>query len=243
MTFRIRFPASVSGALFLGLATMAAPAMSANLLTNGSFESPNVPADVYLGAGSAGITGWTVALLPGSTPGALISFQDNAAYCGLGVCASDGTQMLDLTGVVGRGGGVVSNGFATLAGATYDVSFDVGAFFVSGQGSFGDATVVLTIDGTQVGSFTNTMSLSGPGSDWQRFSYSFLGTGNAMAVGLFASLATTSSNLGVGLDNVAVEQRSAPGVPEPASWALMIGGFAIAGAAMRRRAATTVRFA
>ncbi|MBO9575427.1 MAG: esterase-like activity of phytase family protein [Sphingobium sp.] len=32
------------------------------------------------------------------------------------------------------------------------------------------------------------------------------------------------------------------GVPEPASWALMIGGFALAGAAMRRRKAT-VRFA
>jgi len=31
-------------------------------------------------------------------------------------------------------------------------------------------------------------------------------------------------------------------VPEPASWALMIGGFALAGAAMRRRA-TTLRFA
>jgi hypothetical protein len=26
-----------------------------------------------------------------------------------------------------------------------------------------------------------------------------------------------------------------PGVPEPASWALMIGGFGLAGAALRRR--------
>lgn len=32
-------------------------------------------------------------------------------------------------------------------------------------------------------------------------------------------------------------------VPEPASWAMMIGGFAIAGAAMRRRPAAAVRFA
>lgn len=242
MDFNLRFSASVCGAL-LAVSTMASPGAAANLLTNGSFEAPNVPADVYLGSGSTTITGWTVALLPGTTPGTQISFQDNAAYCGLGVCASDGTQLLDLTGVVGRGGGVVSDGFATVAGATYDVSFDVGAFFVRNQGSFGNATVVLTIDGVEVGSFTNTMSLTGPGSDWQRFSYSFLGTGNAMTVGLFASLATTSSNLGVGLDNVVVEQRSAPAVPEPASWAMMIGGFAIAGGAMRRRMTATVRFA
>lgn len=32
-------------------------------------------------------------------------------------------------------------------------------------------------------------------------------------------------------------------VPEPGTWAMMIGGFALAGAAMRRKSATTVRFA
>jgi hypothetical protein len=34
-----------------------------------------------------------------------------------------------------------------------------------------------------------------------------------------------------------------PSVPEPASWALMIAGFGIAGGALRRRAARAVRFA
>ena len=33
------------------------------------------------------------------------------------------------------------------------------------------------------------------------------------------------------------------GVPEPASWAMMIGGFGLAGGAVRRRKAATVRFA
>jgi hypothetical protein len=47
-----------------------------------------------------------------------------------------------------------------------------------------------------------------------------------------------------GLDNftVAASGAGAPGVPEPATWAMMIGGFALAGAAMRRRA-TALRFA
>jgi len=36
---------------------------------------------------------------------------------------------------------------------------------------------------------------------------------------------------------------AAPAVPEPATWAMMIGGFGLAGAAMRRRARPAVRFA
>lgn len=40
-----------------------------------------------------------------------------------------------------------------------------------------------------------------------------------------------------GLDNIVVSANisTAPGVPEPASWAMMIGGFALLGATMRRR--------
>ncbi len=43
-----------------------------------------------------------------------------------------------------------------------------------------------------------------------------------------------------GVDNFVVTMNSA--VPEPATWAMMIGGFALAGAAMRRRN-TVLRFA
>ena len=39
-----------------------------------------------------------------------------------------------------------------------------------------------------------------------------------------------------------ITRAADPAVPEPATWAMMIGGFALAGAAMRRRKAT-VRFA
>ena len=36
--------------------------------------------------------------------------------------------------------------------------------------------------------------------------------------------------------------QTPPGVPEPASWALMLGGFGVVGTAMRRRHKTSVRF-
>lgn len=71
--------------------------------------------------------------------------------------------------------------------------------------------------------------------------------------GVYAHFSVSSSN-GIGgfifdafnaegntsIDNIVVHVRDA--VPEPANWAMMIGGFALAGAAMRRRRAA-VRFA
>ncbi|WP_333574000.1 PEPxxWA-CTERM sorting domain-containing protein [Sphingomonas sp.] len=44
-------------------------------------------------------------------------------------------------------------------------------------------------------------------------------------------------------DNLVSASTVPTGVPEPASWALLIGGFGLAGSALRRRRSTTVRFA
>ena len=214
----------VARALALGALMFAsAQGQAANLLTNGGFEQPDIGGYLFLNPGSTTITGWTVGAQAGSAAGTQVQ----------------GGQFLDLTGGVGRGGGVVSDGFATLAGVQYSVAFDLGAFFVRNAGSYGDATVDLFIDGALVQSFTNVMSLSGVGSDWERKVYSFTGTGAAMTIGLYSSLSTSSSNLGVGLDNVVVEQLATPPVssalPEPASWAWMIAGRGAGGVSMRRR--------
>ncbi|MBT2185966.1 PEPxxWA-CTERM sorting domain-containing protein [Sphingobium nicotianae] len=220
------------------LAMAGARADAANLLSNGSFESPDVTL-LFLNPGSTTITGWTVAAQAGSAPGTQVSPVDNAAFGALGVVASHGSQFVDLTGNVGRGGGVVSNAFATGSGASYRASFDVGAFFVGGQGSYGNVTVDLFVNNSFVQSFTNIMSLQSAGSDWQRFSWDFAGTGSPMTIGLFSSLSTASSNLGVGLDNVSVDLLSSA-VPEPATWALMVGGLGLAGGMMRRRKMSAV---
>ncbi len=209
---------------------LSTPATAANLLINGSFEQ-NPVSVAYYTAPSTTITGFTVVGLPGGDN--IVQLTNNSAFGGVGVVASQGTQFLDLTGNVGRGAGVRSDGFATQAGATYRVAFDVGAFNVGGS-SFGDAIVDLYVNNALAGSFLNTQSLNTAGTDYQRFSYDFLGTGAAMNVAFYSSLSTASSNLGVGLDNVEVSLlRNA--VPEPASWALMLGGFGLVGAAMRRR--------
>jgi hypothetical protein len=47
----------------------------------------------------------------------------------------------------------------------------------------------------------------------------------------------------VGLDNIAFDVRAVAGVPEPASWAMMLGGLGLMGAAARRRTASRTALA
>ena len=215
------------------------PALAASLV-NGGFEQPGGLAAAFLPPGSTYITGWTTV---DATPGgdSDVQYSSNASFGSYGVVASEGTHYLDLTGVSGRGKGVISNAVAVNAGEKYRVAFDVGAFFVAGQGSYGDATVDLLVNGLLAGSFTNTMDLKAAGSDWRRFSYDFTAASPSVRLTFLSSTSLASSSLGVGLDNVTFESLGgAPvgsAVPEPATWAMMIAGFGLAGASLRRRRA------
>jgi hypothetical protein len=119
------------------------------------------------------------------------------------------------------------------------LQFDIGAFFVGGQGSYGNVTVDLWIDGIARGSFTNTLGLTGPGSDWETAALDFVAAGATTTLEFRSSLSTTSSDLGVGLDNINVNLNpptSAPGtVPEPSSALLLAAGIGAAGALRRSR--------
>jgi hypothetical protein len=220
-------------------AMLPAPA-SANLLSNGSFETPSLAATplgyAFYADGSTAIPSWTVGLLAGAV-NANAQLTNNNAFAGLN--ASDGVQYLDLTGNVGRGAGVVAT-VATVSTLDYVVAFDVGAFFFGG--SFGPATVALLINGGLAGSY----AVAPPASNainWQRFSYQFAGSGSQVSIGLFSSLSPSSSSLGVGLDNVALVSVAQPSsaVPEPASWAMLIAGLGLVGALARRRRLDSAR--
>ena len=221
---------SIKAAVAATLVMATVPA-AANLVANGSFEAPPTTLRFYP-VGSTAITNWTVVNLPGGSGN--IQHSNNSDFGALGVVASDGVQYLDLTGNIGRGGGIQSDAFATTVGTRYAVSFDVGAIFVAGFGSFGDSIVDLYIDGDFAGSYLNTMSLNSPGTDYQRFSQTFVAAGPTSTVAFYSSQSMASSNLGVIFDKVDV---SVAGVPEPATWAMLIGGFAMVGAAARRRRA------
>ena len=74
----------------------------------------------------------------------------------------------------------------------------------------------------------------------------FIGLRAVTASGTFYGYAFTTNNVlnTVGFESVADRAVTATqGVPEPASWALMLGGFGLAGTAMRRRRRLTSAFA
>lgn len=229
MTARSRIVSFARAASASACILLAATGASAALVTNGGFEAPDVGGFPFLGVGSTLMPGWTVV-------GNTIQLTDSAAFGGVGVVASEGQQFLDLTGNIGRGGGVRSDPIATTAGQAYRLQFDLGAFFVAGQGSFGDVTVDLWIDGVAQGSFTNVMSLSAAGSDWQTVDWDFTAAGSTTTIEIRSSLSTSSSNLGVGLDKVRLNALGTGGsVPEPATAALSAIALLGALAARRRR--------
>lgn len=138
---------------------------------------------------------------------------------------NDGAQALDLTGVAP---GTISQILNTVAGQVYNLVFYVN----SNNGGIGTGPYQGTVS---VGGFSGTFSHVG-GDPWKKYTGSFVGTGSDTLS--FTSL-TNISNGGPILDSISVSAA-----PEPATWLMMIAGFGLVGASLRRkRAKVNVRFA
>jgi hypothetical protein len=176
--------------------------------------------------------------------------QANNGGGGLGTAINPlGGQFFSLSQQGGPGSYSLTQSF-TFGGGAVVISFDMfannyaGATINSGRdyttGPNQNATADILLGGADA--FTNANSaivavLYGPGADtganpnpWTHYS----STVNLAAGSYQIRFAETDNQLffNQGVDNVSV---TAGGVPEPASWALMIGGFGLAGAALRRR--------
>jgi choice-of-anchor C domain-containing protein len=182
----------------------------ASVVINGSFEQgpASVGNFVTFGTGSTAITGWTVT-------------QGSIDLIGRYWNHSDGARSLDLSG---NQAGTIAQMIPTIAGMRYTVSFDISSnpdrsYAKSMLVGFGSATPV-------------AITLSGPVQRplrWTSHVLDFIASGPSTQLS-FRS--TTSGPSGMALDNVAVVANP---VPEPASWAMMIAGFGLVGAMMRRR--------
>jgi hypothetical protein len=210
---------------------MAGAASAANLVTNGSFEAPNIVGGSYVlyTTGSTAIPGWTVIGPAGDS----IQLTPDTY---LGLKASDGRQWVDMTGVTGYDKGLRSVPIAVTPGATYTLSFDVGNYL-----PFGVSTLGVSINGGPETLFTNTslaVTATNP-MNWATFSLDWVATGSTATLSFLGRAnGANSNNLGIGLDNVRFDL--AP-VPEPGSWALFGAGLAITlQLARRRRASRTV---
>ena len=194
------------------LAIGAAGGAQAVTLVNGSFETgPNPNGSlgyITLGTGNNSINGWTV------TDGSI-------DYIGNYWQAQDGSRSIDLAGI---SLGTLSQTLTdTIAGQRYEVNF-----YVSKNPDGGAALRTGTFTaGGQSFAFAYSLPNNRANMNWTLASYEFIATGSSTMLS-FAADASAGCCFGPALDNVSIGA-----VPEPATWAMMIGGFALVGGALR----------
>jgi len=174
--------------------------------------------------------------------------------------ATTGLTTGDFTGLVAPNG-FLSGGPYTVSGVTFDnagTDFIIGGQFFGGaiyngatfySGQFNPNTVIsfagATAFGMTYGSYAgNSRAISFTLSDGSVFSTNLPNTSATLAFFGFTSTGPITSitvNNQVGgsqvFDVTAFSIGSAAAIPEPQSWALLIAGFGLTGAAMRRRRA------
>jgi hypothetical protein len=222
----------IAAPLWLALAGAA----QANLLANGSFDegtftggSFGFPLAEQLHPGSTTLPGWTV------TNQELAWFKSGQA----GIATQDGNFALDLTGFCDLGlacgspgeyGGVTQT-VATVVGATYRLSFQAGTYLYNAS----LPSIVASAGGT-----SQTFALPAttpPGGTWLPVSMDFVATAGTTVISFGGTGGTTDTSVPtpyLGLDNASLELVSLP-VPEPQTWALMLGGLLALGSAVRKR--------
>lgn len=191
----------------------------ANLITNGSFETgtfvSNSQAAMSLSTGSTAMTGWSV-------------INDSLAWIGpsnpWGLTASRDDFFLDLTGYsFGAPFGGIAQTISTIAGQTYELSFDLGS-----SNSYGRPNAILASAGLTSAIFTG--ALTGSNNEWQHFILPF----TANSANMIISFTGYTGQSYIGLDNVAVN-AAATSVPEPATLAMLVTGLGLLGFIARHK--------
>jgi hypothetical protein len=208
------------------IAVVATPAV-ANLIVNGSFETPVVPVGgtTTYAAGSTAITGWTVV---GVGPDSVSLISTSFMQSGVTFQAQDGQQWIDLAGHLSNSqSSGVTQTIATTPGL-YEISFWVGSADDNVNDFFFPSTVHLSInDGPRV-PFTNPTAPPNM-LNWQQFVVPVVAVGASTKITFYNGGA--SNNFLSALDHVVFESV----VPEPATFALIAVGISAFAGVRRRR--------
>jgi hypothetical protein len=222
---------ALGATLALGLIS---PATAANLITNGGFEDQVG----FTGSGydyANDPTGWT-------TNAAWDASAYNAVKGGAYGLAHDGDDSVRFGSSANAGpatAGIpttLSQTFSDVVGGQYTVTFYAYNGLYAGASGSRPQNYLTASAGGQSITLADTVggnpALAGcDASCYALGTFTFIGTGSDTL-----SIAAVADFNYWHLDDVSVTGGLVPGgVPEPASWAMMVGGFGLMGAAMRRR--------
>ena len=198
---------SMAALCFAAASGFAVAPVHAQIIQNGSFEQGNFSGDPSLAVGSTAIPGWTVT-------NAEIALGMNGIF---GLATPYGSQFLDLTGYhdsVPYGG--VTQDIATTTGASYHLSFSLGADQSSDIYAGPVSAAASAGGGSQV--FTFTPPPGSAGNQWGTFGLDFIATGSTTPITIIGTQSTGGQF--IGLDNVSVT----PNAPVPeASTTISLG--------------------
>jgi hypothetical protein len=208
---------AVNSILFLALVASA----RANLVTNGDFanignvwvNNTGVASDDWQTAGATGIPGWS------NVAGFANEFWFFGPSNGYDLTQSPGngsSYAVDLTGQANnKPYGGIEQVIATIPGASYDLTFDLGASTEYNGPGLNAAALTASATGAVLdASQLFTFAPSGI-NQWQSESLLFKADSSSTTIEFLADSAYTSKY--TGLDNVNVTSSA---VPEPASWPL-----------------------
>jgi hypothetical protein len=163
---------------------------------------------------------------------------------------SDGSPYAEIASGTGAFETIGDNGTFDLANlSAFTISGDASVIFVSGSYSFGIGDLSAFSATLSNGTLTNLSFAVSGAVDFFDLSDNLFGTGNVTitAAGLAPGNVTATVNSGYfptfGTGDLTATARPAAAIPEPASWALMLAGFGLVGAALRGRRAEAVRAA
>ena len=204
--------------------TVAMPSIAAtNLIDNGGFE--------------AGFDGWTIDNVGGGSLPVVIAYGQAGQYPvgahgeAISAPTNGGTSAAYFSSDTASPHSL-SQIVDVAANTTYTLSFD---YYVpqNGYNNPFDAQLSFLIGGEEAVSSLTAGSGSLSPLTWYTFSTTFTSEegGETPLAFEFRGLGSTAADFAI--DNVSMTAMTA--VPEPATWALMIGGFALAGMQLRRR--------
>lgn len=197
----------------------------ANLIQNGSFETPILPIDACSGnpnpcsgtfqnfTAPSSFDSWSVV---GAGTMTLVSNDFN--QLGFTFPAQDGSQWADMSGIGANDPVGVQQQVATVVDEFYDLTFWIGNTV---GGLFGATSTieVLINDTLSLGLFENDDG--GLTTDWEQFSVSFQATSTLSTIAFFNRDPITDNMNG--LDNIILTAQSS-NVPEPSTLFLLIAG-------------------